>query len=103
MDMEAADLDGYVEESRVDSQVDSSPIFNNNDDYNDVAAMAFMYTGILLFFPLPNMSCWMQRGTITSLNTGNGRRNRLRNSFPSREDGFRVLSLIYNFPHLVWS
>ena len=32
MDMEAADLDGYVEESRVDSQVDSSPIFNDDDD-----------------------------------------------------------------------
>ena len=40
--MEAADLDGYVEESRVDSQVDSSPIFNNNDDYNDVEWIMIM-------------------------------------------------------------
>jgi hypothetical protein len=32
MDMEAADVDGYVEESHVNSQVDSSPFFYDDDD-----------------------------------------------------------------------
>ena len=118
MDMEAADLDGYVEESRVDSQVDSSPIFNNNDDYNAVVpeeeekfeedlvlaeaeqvyavddvrvnASAHWHTNVIHLVCC--LACQGIRETMKS-----------QDRFAMALQEFRVLSLIYNFPHLVWS